>query len=131
MMRAVIYGRAVEMQGSPYTILAYKREFGGDLFADVVAAYEGDTPDMTTMLQVAWAMCKTRDDGTSGFDDWLREFEPKSFALGDARALGVIDSAISAELFRNGKAQRIRRWVADRVVGMAQRAVALANRILA
>ena len=37
MIRATIWGRDVEMRGSPLTLLHYRREFGGDLLADLVA----------------------------------------------------------------------------------------------
>lgn len=131
MRRAVIYGRTVEMQGSPYTFLVYRTGFGGDLFHDIAAAYENNPPDMSMLLQIAWAMAKTHDDSVSEYEDWLREFDPKSFAIGDADAWGVIDSAISAELFRHEKTGRARKWIARRMGRMAQRLGALADRLLA
>ena len=130
MRRAVIYGREIVMQGSPYTFLVYRSAFKGDLFNDLVDVYEHGRPEMSAMLQFAWAMARTHDDAVSDYPDWLREFDPRSFALGDADALGVIDSAISAELFRRRKAGRARRWIAGRVDAMAKRLGARAARLL-
>lgn len=131
MKKAVIYGRDVLLQGSPYTFLVYRTEFGGDLFKDILAAYEGDMPDMSLLLQIAWAMARTHDDSVSGYVKWLKEFDPKTFAVGDSDAMGVIDSAISAELFRRKKAGKSRRWIARRMESVAKRLVALADRVLA
>lgn len=130
MRRAVIYGREIEMQGSPYTFLVYRTGFGGDLFKDIVSAYESSPPDMSLMLQIAWAMARTHDDGVSNYPDWLREFDPKLFAVGDADALGVIDSAITAELFRRRKTGRIRQWIAGCLDAVAKRLGASAYRVL-
>ena len=131
MIKAVIYGREVKLQGSPYTLLAYRSEFDGDLFKAILSAYEAQPPDMSLLLQVAWAMARTCDDEVPAYAEWLRGFDPDSFALGDAGALGVIDSAISAELFRRTKAGRARRWLGRRVDALAKRAGALADRLLA
>ena len=130
MIKTVIYDREVTMQGSPYTFLVYREAFDGDLFKAVLAAYEGGTPDMSILLQVAWAMCRTHDDGVSDYASWLREFDPKSFALGDASALEVIDSAILAELFRREKTGRARKWIARRMDALAKRIGSRADRIL-
>ena len=54
MRRAVIYGREIVMQGSPYTFLVYRSAFKGDLFNDLVDAYEHGRPEMSAMLQFAW-----------------------------------------------------------------------------
>ena len=130
MRRAVIYGRAVEMQGSPYTFLVYRTGFGGDLMHDIAAAYDNAPPDMSILLQVAWAMARTHDDAVPDYPDWLRGFDPRTFALGDAGAWQVIDSAISAELFRRKTAGRIRRWAARRMGSVAKRLGASADRVL-
>lgn len=131
MRRAVIYDREIVMQGSPYTFLVYRTAFKGDLFNDLVDAYEHGRPEMSVMLQFAWAMARTHDDAVSDYPDWLREFDPKSFTLGDADAVGVIDSAISAELFRVRKTGRVKRWLGRRMVAVAQRLGAQAHRVLA
>ena len=131
MRRAALYGRSVAMQGSPYTLLVYRAAFGGDLLADLVEAYRDDVPDTTTLLQAAWAMCRTLDDGVADFPEWLREFDPMAFALDDADALGVIDSAIAAEPLRGGKARGARERAARLLDSLAQRLGALARRLLA
>ena len=122
MRRAALYGRSVAMQGSPYTLIAYRREFKGDLIADILDASGGGHPDVAVFLQVAWAMAKTHCDATPPFDDWIRSFDPVSFALDDTQGvLEVIDKAVAAELFRHGKARRARRWAAKRMDALAQR----------
>lgn len=117
MIRGTIWGREVEMQGSPLTYLHYKREFGGDLGVDLANVYSQGSADTETMLRFAWAMAKTHDTSTSPYEGWLSEFD-----LGEFSALqspvGVVDSAICAELFRVRKAtwwqglkRRIARWL--------------------
>ena len=51
MIRGTIWGREIEMQGSPLTYLHYKREFGGDKFT-VIALFIsiGDLSNNTTFL---------------------------------------------------------------------------------
>lgn len=141
MQRAVIYGQEVCMQGSPYTLLVYRRAFGADLMRDIVEAYgeapldgsedEGQAPAMSVFLQVAWAMARTHSDDVPDYPDWLRAFDPREFSLGDGAALEVIDSAIAAELFRARKAGRARRWATRLLERLAQLAGALADRLRA
>lgn len=137
------------MQGSPYTVLVYKQAFGGDLMRDLVASYGGNAssedglcesdereegnaiPEVSTFLQVAWAMARTHSDEVPDYPDWLRAFDPREFSLGDGSALEVIDSAIAAELFRHRKAGRARRWLARRMERLAKLARALAYRLRA
>ena len=114
MKRGTIFGRVVEMQGSPLTLLIYKNEFDGDLFADLVAAMTEEPPDMEAFMRFAWAMAKTRDDGTSDYEHWLEEFPPE-FTLAEGQAaLSVIISATEAELFRGKPTirQRLIGWLA-------------------
>ena len=117
MQRGIIWGREVEMQGSPLTYLHYKREFGGDLGSDLMAVYAAGESDVETMLRFAWAMAKTHDPSISPYETWLSEFDPEEFSTLQA-PVGVVDSAICAELFRIRKATfaqrvkaRIRRWL--------------------
>ncbi|WP_296012710.1 hypothetical protein [uncultured Adlercreutzia sp.] len=132
MREGVIFGRPVRMQGGPFALMAYRREFGADLLADALAAYRRDGGDVAAFLQIAWAMAKTADEETSPYAEWLREFDPREFTLGDAaQAVGVIDSAVAAELFRRGKARRARRWLARRMESLAHRLGARASRLLA
>ncbi len=131
MRRGVIFGREVAMQGSVWAMAEYRREFHADLLADAAAAYGEGRADVCAMLQIAWAMARAADGSTSPYTEWLREFDPRLFALGDAAgAVGVIDSAISAELFRVGAAGRARRWLAGRVGSLAQRLGARADGLL-
>lgn len=121
MVTGEIYGRTVSMQGGPFALVAYKREFGTDLMADAIEAVKGDAPDISALLQVAWAMAKTHDERTSAFPQWVREFDPREFTLGDtASTLGVIDSAMNAELFRCRATSRVRRWFGRRLDALAK-----------
>ena len=127
MRKAEIYGREIKMQGSPYTLLAYSQAFGGDLLRDILSAYEETPPDIGALLRVVWAMAKTYDDETPEFAEWLREFDPKEFALNELDWIGEVDGAISAELFRGEQTKarrafrRIRREIARRMGALAQR----------
>ena len=123
MIRCTIWGREVEMQGSPLTYLHYKREFGGDLGADLVAAYTKGSADAETMLRFAWAMAKTADTSTSPYEDWLAEFDPDGFSALQS-PVGVVDSAVVAELFRFRKAtwtERLRKRIARLLDRLSER----------
>lgn len=106
MRRGKIFGRDVEMQGSPLTLLIYKREFEGDLFADLVEAMSGETYDMEAFMRFAWAMAKTRNDEIADYEHWLEEFPAEFSLLEGQAALGVILSAADAELFRGKPTMR-------------------------
>lgn len=110
MREADVYGRRVRMQGSPWTLVEYRRAFGADLMADLAGAYEGGAPDAVVLLQVVWAMARTWDEGTPGFEAWLRGFDPAEFSADDRTWIGEADSAICAELFRGREAGRAARW---------------------
>lgn len=128
MRRGTIFGREVEMQGGPYALAAYRREFSAPLFSDLAKAYEEAPPDLATLLQVAWAMAKTADDATSPYLEWLREFDSREFTLADtAEVTGVIYSAISAELFRGGKTRGWRRCAVRLLGRLERRSRALAD----
>ncbi len=113
MRRAVIWGREVEMQGSPYTFLVFREGFGGDLAAFLVATYQKDIPETEDYLRIAWAMAKTHDPAVPAYTDWLKGFS--EFSLRGDSPIGVIDSAIAAELFCQRKAGKARkrfgRWL--------------------
>ncbi len=134
------------MQGSPYTLLVYKQAFGSDLMRDLVEAYgpsdasaldedgetpEGGVPEVSTFLQVAWAMARTCSDDVPDYPDWLRSFDPRAFSLGESTTLEVIDSAIAAELFRHEQTGRIKRWISRRLERLAELARAIADRFRA
>lgn len=132
MIRGTIWGREVEMQGSPLTYLHYKREFGGDLGADLAAAYSRGTSDAEEMLRFAWAMAKTHDPSISGYEGWLSEFNPEGFSALQS-PVGVVDSAVVAELFRIRQATwraRLRRFVARLLDRISKRLGAQASRLL-
>lgn len=121
MRRVEIFGRVVELQGSPYTFLVFRREFGGDLGAHIVEAY-GKTPaEVEDFLRIAWAMAKTRDDGVSCYEEWLKEFPIGSFTLAKGSPVAVICSAVDAELFREIPPRKARERIAGLVGRLAQR----------
>lgn len=135
MVTGEIYGRRVRMQGSVWAMAAYRREFGSDMLSDALAIYRAGEADVCGLLQLAWAMARSADDSVPRYEQWLREFDPRLFAIGDtAGAVGVIDSAVSAELFRDrqaGWAVRARRWAGRRLGSLARRIGARADRLLA
>lgn len=100
MKRGIIWGREVKMQGGPLSYLVYKREFDGDLAQDILNAYKADSVTVETFLRFAWTMARTYDPAVSGYEEWLGEFDVASFSIADS-PIGVIDSAINAELFRS------------------------------
>ena len=124
MKRAHIWGRDLEMQGSPWTFVVYKRAFGGDLLSDVVDTYKKDSIELVDLLKFAWAMCRTSSDGVPDFEEWCRSFTDFTLADGEAEAVAsVIISAINAEIFRRRETrfQRWRRVVRARWLGWLQK----------
>lgn len=110
MLRAQLFGREVEMQGSPWTFVVYHREFGGDLLADIVAAEQKNPVELHDFLKFAWAMCRTCNDQVAGFKEWCNSFEEFTLSDGEGSAfVSVVNSAIEAELFR-ARASRLLRW---------------------
>lgn len=123
MRRARIWGRDVEMQGSPWTFVVYRREFGGDLLSDIVSAYAKESLELYDLIRFCWAMCRTRSDEVEDFKDWCESFPAFTLADGEATAVAsVIISAIDAEIFRRGETrfQRWRRSIRARWVGWLQ-----------
>lgn len=109
MIRGDIFGRTVEMQGSPYTMLVFKREFDENLQAFMTEAYSRENIDVEEFLRIAWAMAKTYDDEVRDYESWLLEFDADLFDLREGQeAFSVIVSAIEAELFRNKQTIRAR-----------------------
>ena len=110
MRRDRIWGRDIEMQGSPWTFVVYKRAFGGDLLSDIVAAYAKPSIELDDLLKFAWAMCRTKSDDVEDFEEWCKSFPAFTLADGEATAVAsVIISAIDAEVFRRGET-RFQRW---------------------
>ena len=118
MQRGIIWGREVCMQGGPLSYLVYKREFDGDLALDLLEAYKSGKATVETFLRFAWTMARTYDASVSPYETWLEEFDLEGFSIAES-PVGVIDSAISAELFRLGPSGR-----AARAVRRARRAIA-------
>lgn len=134
MQRARIWGRDVEMQGGPWAFVEYRRAFGGDLLSDYIAAIRKDPVELDDYLRVCWALCRTAGDG-SGFDEWCRAFPDFTLADGEGAAfVSVVDSAVSAELFRvrETRLQRIRRKLREGWLGwLSRRRRAREDRLLA
>ena len=96
-----IYGKGLLVEGGPYAVWLYKKEFGTDLLMDVSASISGGEVCTATWLQVIYAMNRTADDNVPEYSEWLRSFP--DFTLGDQRAVEVMDSAITAGFFRHGR----------------------------
>lgn len=104
MVSARIFGREVRMQGSPWTFVEYAREFQGDLLSDFVDAGKRECIHLSDYLKFAWALCRTADPSTEGFEQWCRSFDEFTLAKGQGQEfLSVIDSVFVAELFRKPK----------------------------
>ena len=117
MKRLKIWGRELEAQGSPYTYLVFKDEFGGDLGAQLARAYAGDgeSYDIEEFLRIIWAMCKTASDDVEDYERWLEQWPLEKFTvLEGVEQLAVMMDAIEAELFRGRQtlSRRLRRRVA-------------------
>ena len=110
MYRGVIWGREVCMQGGPLSYLVYKRAFDSDLACDLLDAYRAETVTVETFLRFAWTMARTYDPAISDYENWLAEFDLSNFSIADS-PVGVIDSAINAELFRSGASTRFGRFI--------------------
>lgn len=123
MLRARIWGREIEMQGSPWAFVEYRRAFGGDLLSDYLAAVKKDPIELDDYLRVCWALCRTAGD-RSGFEEWCSSFPEFTLADGEGAAfVSVVDSAVSAELFRPGETriQRLRRRLREGWLGLLPR----------
>lgn len=123
MQRARIWGREVEMQGSPWTFLVYRREFGGDLFSDMIAAEKKNPYELDDFLRFAWALCATCSDETPPFREWCSSFEEFTLADGEGSAfVSVVRNVLAAELFRHRTARRSRwrRSLRARWMGLLQ-----------
>lgn len=111
MKRALIWGREVELQGSPWTFLVYRREFGGDLLTDLIAAETKNPRELDDWLKFAWAMAATYSDEVGSFKQWCSSFEEFTLADGEGVAfVSVIQNALSAEMFRDRAPRPIRWW---------------------
>lgn len=124
MQRADIWGRTIEMQGSPWTLVVYHDAFGGDLLSDYIAACKKDPLELVDFLKVAWAMCRTHSDDAGDFEEWCFSFPAFTVDEGEGAAfVSVVDSAVMAELFRRRETRRARwrRKLRARWLGRASR----------
>ena len=135
MVEARVWGRDIEMQGSPWTFVVYKRAFGGDLLSDIIAASKKDPLELDDYLKVCWAMCRTRSDEVAEFGRWCGEFPDFTMADGEGAAfVSVVDSAVMAELFRprETRIERFRRKLREGWLGrLSRRLRARADGLLA
>lgn len=104
---------AMSVQGSPWALILYQREFADDQgncdwYADFGQLHETMLEkgrfDCMFLLKTAWAMGKCYDDDLPSFDDWARNLDCSMVA--DAPWLKEVFEAIFAEIFRkqeNGK----------------------------
>lgn len=98
----------VSVQGSPWALFLYNREFStdesrADWHEDFQAAYkdfveDGARVDPLFLLKTCWAMASNYDDTTPDFEDWLR---PLDIGIGmNEPWIWEVHDAIFAELFR-------------------------------
>ncbi len=106
-MREVkIGGKNYRVVASPITLFFYKKEFKTDLIGDMMSfqSLEDDitTFDSTILLQMAWAMAKTANNGKLvNFEQWLGELEYIDFS-DDTMTLGIVEEAQKG-FFRDGE----------------------------
>lgn len=122
MIKVKIYGRECIMQGSLYTLLVFKQEFGENLVLYLQDLYksiqESGVPDYEGFLKIAWAMCRTYSDEVDYYENWLEEFDADLFDLREGEAFFcVMNSVIDAELFREKPTtkERIIRFINDKL----------------
>lgn len=121
MKRCRFWGRDVELQGSPLTLLIFKKEFGCDLAAHLSSSYKKEVLDIEDFLKIAWAMAKTCNEGTEQYEKWLAQFNSRFFTLSEI-PIEVISSAINAELFCGGSTfEKFKRIIAGFLERMAKR----------
>ena len=106
-MREVnIGGKDYRVVASPITLFFYKKEFKRDLLGDLLAmeALEFDSSqfDGLVVLQMAWAMIKTANNGKlEAFEQWLSKLEYVDFEDTEM-ILGIVDEAREG-FFRGGE----------------------------
>lgn len=120
MQHVTVWGRELDLQGSPLTLLAYRKEFDGDLSEAITNLFRSDSEILVEpMLRIVWAMAKTADSDTSPYEEWLDEFPDGEFDVLNP-PLEVIISAFNAELFRTRKTSFIER-VKERLARLLER----------
>lgn len=101
-----IGGKDYKVVASPITLFFYKKEFKTDLVGDMMS-FQNLENDVTTfdsivLLQMAWAMIKTANNGELvNFEQWLDELEHIDFS-DNKMTLGIVDEAQKG-FFRNGE----------------------------
>lgn len=119
MLSIEAFGRTFDVQGSPYTLLVFREEFDDELTDHLSKSYEDSSSvPLEAQMRVLWAMARTADESVPSYPSWLEGFPEASFSLGDVASMGVIDSAIHAELFRGTEAGVVwrARWAAARLL---------------
>lgn len=109
-MRTINLGnQKVSVQGSPWALFIYQREFVNDegKHADWYEDFDGNVVANEDLLlyvsplfalKTCWAMARNHDDDIPGFDEWARPLEISMHP--NASWIGEVVDAIFAELFR-------------------------------
>lgn len=103
-------GYKMTVQGGPWAVFLYKREFKSDFFADYREAISHVQDDISTvdalfLLRAVWVMASTAADADGElsrvppFERWLKTM-PDLPMTADVPWGGEVISAIFAELFR-------------------------------
>jgi hypothetical protein len=101
MRRGILFGRDVQMAGSPLALLYFREEFDTSLPSYISEIYKHKPLDCEEFLRVAWALAKVCDKDIPSYEEWLDEFPDEAFSLlGSGECISVIDSVIAAEMFR-------------------------------
>lgn len=122
MLTVHVGSEETSVQGSPWALFIYQREFaeGGkkaDWYADYERAYSkvAELPtnddgtfenplkfieaiDALFLLKTAWAMAKNADDATPPFEEWARGIDASLAPIAPWKL--EVNAAINAELFR-------------------------------
>lgn len=112
-------GVKTDLQGSPWALFIYQREFGTSWHDDYDAAFKEagkvledksvtdpaqrginfmSKVDPLFLLKTAWAMARNNDDSFPGFEEWVKTLDCPMTPISGWK-FGV-NSAINAELFR-------------------------------
>lgn len=133
-MHIDIYGkRGLSVEGGPFALWEYRKEFGTDLYQDMLASVQDGEVQISVWLQIIWAMNRTADGSCPSYGEWLRSFP--DFDLADSASRAVMDRAMTAGFFRAarqaGEGRRFRRALARPVRALAVLLDRLAARLVA
>lgn len=132
-MHIDIYGkRGLPVEGGPFALWVYRKEFGTDLYQDMLASISDGEVQISVWLQIVWAMNRTADDSCPSYGEWLRGFP--DFDLADEASRAVMDRAMTAGFFRRARqaweARKVRRALARPVRALAVLLDRLATRLV-